>query len=74
MPRKSVDTPVLFVQCTQPFLAEAPADWRAQPFEPGHAVRTVDAHHFSMIQEHSLLTAQAIQQWLDLNQGISSGS
>jgi polyene macrolide polyketide synthase len=63
-----VDVPVLFVQCTLPF-SDAVDAWRTRPFGPGHQVRTIEAHHFSMLVEHCADTASLVQDWLEVEVG-----
>jgi thioesterase domain-containing protein len=65
LPPADVTAPVLFVQCTQPFSEVAPESdyWRATPFDPAHAVRTVEADHFSMLAEKAEDTARLIDDW-----------
>ncbi|MFD0661007.1 acyltransferase domain-containing protein [Thermocatellispora tengchongensis] len=60
-----VRAPVLFVQCTQPFSEVAPESdyWRATPLDPSHAVRTIEADHFSMLAEKAEDTARLIEDW-----------
>ncbi len=66
MPRVPLRTPVLFVQCTEPMAetADETGDWRAQPFEPDHDLRTVAANHFTMIEDKAALTAAVVGEWL----------
>ncbi|GAA1021007.1 hypothetical protein Aple_058380 [Acrocarpospora pleiomorpha] len=60
-----VNAPVLFVQCTEPFSDVEPESdyWRATPFDPSHAVRTIEANHFSMLAEKAEDTARLIDGW-----------
>ena len=69
-PNGPVEAPVLFVQCTESFIP-APADgaaewsgWRAKPWDGTQALRTVQAHHFSMVEERSDETARIVEEWL----------
>jgi thioesterase domain-containing protein len=62
-----IAAPVLFVQSTEPFFpVDDPADrrWQAEPWDPAHAVRTVPANHFTMVEDHAADTAEAIRHWL----------
>ncbi|WP_308169538.1 type I polyketide synthase [Acrocarpospora catenulata] len=61
----NVNAPVLFVQCTEPFSDVEPESdyWRATPFDPSHAVRTIEANHFSMLAEKAADTARLIDGW-----------
>jgi thioesterase domain-containing protein/acyl carrier protein len=65
-----VAAPVLFVQSTEPFYTapgEAPPDsgqWQATPWDPAHAVRTVRANHFTLVEEKAAQTAEVIEDWL----------
>ncbi|GAA0988636.1 hypothetical protein GCM10009555_070750 [Acrocarpospora macrocephala] len=63
-----VSAPVLFVQCTEPFADVEPESdyWRATPFDPSHAVRTIDANHFSMLADKAEDTARLIDGWFRL--------
>lgn len=63
-----VNAPVLFVQCTEPFSDVEPESdyWRATPFDPSHAVRTIEANHFSMLAEKAADTARLIDDWFRL--------
>jgi len=60
-----VRAPVLFVQCTEPFSDVDPESdyWRATPFDPSHAVRTIEANHFSMLAEKAEDTARLVDGW-----------
>ncbi|GAA0832582.1 type I polyketide synthase [Streptosporangium amethystogenes subsp. fukuiense] len=60
-----VNAPVLFVQCAEPFSDVEPESdyWRATPFDPSHAVRTIEANHFSMLAEKAADTARLIDGW-----------
>ncbi|MEU8206873.1 type I polyketide synthase [Streptosporangium sp. NPDC049046] len=60
-----VRAPVLFVQCTEPFSEVEPESdyWRATPFDPSHAIRTIEANHFSMLAEKAEDTARLIDGW-----------
>jgi acyl transferase domain-containing protein/acyl carrier protein len=69
----SLSTPVLFVQCAEPFTGEpavpagngqAGAAWQAQPWDPAHTVRAVGANHFTMIEERAHVTAGIVGEWL----------
>jgi acyl transferase domain-containing protein/short-subunit dehydrogenase/acyl carrier protein len=58
-----VAAPVLFVQCTESFVPDLEHE-RAEPYEPTHTVFPVPANHFTLIEDHAALTAQAIEDWL----------
>ncbi|MCC8245568.1 SDR family NAD(P)-dependent oxidoreductase [Saccharothrix sp. NEAU-S10] len=62
-----VEAPVLFIRCTESFLdlPEDQQDWLAEPLEPTHAVRSVAANHFTVIEERSADTAKLVDGWLD---------
>jgi len=63
----TVETKVLFIQCTESFSPEDTPEggsWQAQPFE-GAVVQTVAANHFTMLDEKAELTVGAIEGWLD---------
>ncbi|WP_326825038.1 type I polyketide synthase [Streptosporangium sp. NBC_01756] len=60
---ESVEAPVLFIQCQEAF-GGGPGDWRAAPWDPSHAVRTVQANHFSMLEGKAEATAGVIDEWL----------
>ncbi|NUT22399.1 MAG: SDR family NAD(P)-dependent oxidoreductase, partial [Hamadaea sp.] len=63
---QQLNAPVLFVQCGTPFFEADPEDesWRAKPWAPVHTMRTVAAHHFSLIAEDSAETARVVEDWL----------
>ncbi|MEV0623697.1 alpha/beta fold hydrolase [Nonomuraea sp. NPDC050404] len=69
-----VKAPALFVQCTVPFSDVEPESdyWRAAPFDPSHAVRTIEADHFSMLAEQAQETARLIDGWLSHGYGRST--
>ncbi|MFD9905004.1 SDR family NAD(P)-dependent oxidoreductase [Streptomyces sp. NPDC059063] len=60
--------PTLFVQAAEPFVTPPqgvdPAEMLARPWDPGHTVRTVEGHHFTLGMEHAPATARAIEEWL----------
>ncbi|MET8949067.1 KR domain-containing protein, partial [Streptomyces sp. NPDC004542] len=64
--------PVLFIQCTESFSPDnAPADtaahgedWQAKPWDASHAVRTVRANHFSILEGAAEDTARIIEEWI----------
>jgi thioesterase domain-containing protein len=55
------------IRCTESFLdlPEDQQDWLAEPLEPTHAVRSVAANHFTVIEERSADTAKLVDGWLD---------
>ncbi|MFF6907051.1 SDR family NAD(P)-dependent oxidoreductase [Streptomyces sp. NPDC012389] len=65
-----VGAPVLFVQCTRSFVPDGDdpspelATGRAEPWEPTHTLRTVDANHFTIVEDQAAGTADVIEQWL----------
>ncbi|MGW1507444.1 thioesterase domain-containing protein, partial [Streptomyces mirabilis] len=66
-----IDAPVLFVQCTETFSSAGTEDtaghgddWQAKPWDPSHAVRTVAANHFSILEEGAEDTARIIEEWI----------
>ncbi|MFF7018909.1 SDR family NAD(P)-dependent oxidoreductase [Streptomyces sp. NPDC008259] len=66
-----VEAPVLFVQCTRSFVPDGDnpspelATGRAEPWEPTHTLRTVDANHFTIVEDRAAGTAGVIEEWLD---------
>ncbi|MFJ7201490.1 MULTISPECIES: thioesterase domain-containing protein, partial [unclassified Streptomyces] len=71
LPLTAVESPVLFVQCTQSFVPDGDdpspemADGRAEPWEATHTLRTVRANHFTLVEDRAEETAQVIDEWLD---------
>ena len=67
----TVDTRVLFIQCTAPFGSdggqadEVGTDWRAQPWDADAMVTTVAGNHFSILNTDAALPAQAIAEWIE---------
>ncbi|WP_067701969.1 type I polyketide synthase [Nocardia jejuensis] len=63
----SVAVPTLFLQCARSFLGSDPdrADWQAEPWDPAHTVVSVDADHFTILEDRSAEAAAAIENWLD---------
>ncbi|MEV6335896.1 type I polyketide synthase [Nocardia vinacea] len=63
----SVVTPTLFVQCAQSFLGSSSdrVDWQAQPWDPTQTVVSVQADHFTMLEDDSVDVAEVIEGWLD---------
>ncbi|MFI7665477.1 SDR family NAD(P)-dependent oxidoreductase [Nocardia sp. NPDC049526] len=63
----SVVTPTLFVQCAQSFLASSSdrVDWQAEPWDSAHTVVSVEADHFTILEDGSVDVAEAIEGWLD---------
>jgi thioesterase domain-containing protein len=64
-----VSAPVLFVQCREWFAAAegAPAEQPenlALPWDVTQTLRPIRANHFSMLEDRSGETAQAIEEWL----------
>jgi pimeloyl-ACP methyl ester carboxylesterase len=61
-----VTTQVLFIQATKPFSGPAheASRWLARPFEPAHALRTVQADHFTIATSEAEQTSHVIQEWL----------
>jgi hypothetical protein len=43
--------------------------WRAQPWHPAHEVRTVDADHFTVMNQAAGRTAAVIEEWLSAGLG-----
>ncbi|WP_438948618.1 alpha/beta fold hydrolase [Streptomyces atratus] len=70
LPLTTVDSPVLFVQCTQSFVPDGDdtspelVDGRAEPWEATHTLRTVRANHFTLVEDRAEETARVIDQWL----------
>ncbi|MFI6772972.1 type I polyketide synthase [Nocardia sp. NPDC050412] len=62
----SIVTPTLFVQCVQSFLGSSSdrVDWQAQPWD-SQTVVSVQADHFTMLEDGSVDVAEAIEGWLE---------
>ncbi|WFB11925.1 SDR family NAD(P)-dependent oxidoreductase [Streptomyces sp. LX-29] len=62
-----ISTPTLFLQAADPFsedLREVPEDiWRARWNLPAKVVE-ISGDHFTILEEHSESTAQAVEEWL----------
>ncbi|MEE1767834.1 KR domain-containing protein, partial [Streptomyces sp. JV185] len=71
LPLTAVESPVLFVQCTQSFVPDGDdpspemANGRAEPWEATHTLRTVRANHFTLVEDRAEETARVIDEWLD---------
>ncbi|MFJ9363894.1 SDR family NAD(P)-dependent oxidoreductase [Nocardia sp. NPDC101769] len=62
----SVVTPTLFVQCAQPFPGSSDrGDWRAEPWDATQSVVSVQADHFTILEDGSAEAAAAIEGWLE---------
>ncbi|MGW1657985.1 alpha/beta fold hydrolase, partial [Streptomyces atratus] len=70
LPLTAVDSPVLFVQCTQSFVPDGDDTspelvfGRAEPWEATHTLRTVRANHFTLVEDRAEETARVIDEWL----------
>lgn len=63
----SVATPTLFIQCAQTFLGSSSdrVDWQAEPWDSTHTVVSVQADHFTILEDGSADVAEAIEGWLE---------
>ncbi|WP_433200632.1 SDR family NAD(P)-dependent oxidoreductase [Nocardia sp. CA-107356] len=63
----SVATPTLFVQCARTFLGSSSdrVDWQAEPWDSTHTVVSVEADHFTILEDGSADVAEAIEGWLE---------
>jgi NAD(P)-dependent dehydrogenase (short-subunit alcohol dehydrogenase family)/thioesterase domain-containing protein/acyl carrier protein len=62
----SVATPTLFIQCAQTFLGSSSdrVNWQAEPWDSTHTVVSVQADHFTILEDGSAAVAGAIEDWL----------
>ncbi|WP_330249895.1 SDR family NAD(P)-dependent oxidoreductase [Nocardia sp. NBC_00565] len=67
MAPSSVVTPTLFIQCAQSFLGSSSdrMDWQAEPWDATHTVVSLQADHFTILEDGSADAAEAIEGWLE---------